>query len=834
MKRPPRRRQDVPSTYDGSESSRAVVTGRVLTALFSGSYRQRTAVEQRYEAAVAQTPVEALGLQWEDDALADDDGTGLCQEGDKLPLPAAGGAGSCQGKGDAEPPPPVAVAGCRCRVPGDCYRCSRPRGATVKLKCPHCGELWLRPDTSMDRLVDSDQHIYLRLCCFQCRRSIYIGWKEEESRRLDAEWCSLQQRLAEERRLEREQPQSQSDWAECYEMFWKTNYSGDGRWWQAAQRWQAQHGDLADAAPVPDDISKYVRLVRDAPDDPNTTPYLPATAAELWMLAAEAEYRGLREYAKWCYLRLGQLEFGHSFLPTLDFCKNRARASFWRETDMARHQCGTRAVDVTVPRLSCLRISRVVWRGEAIAAADAADAAILVADGSWAGDPRPACLKYRSAYSRNQDTAADERRQSCELFAEWQLDMGITTAKVGRLHYAGDLVVARWKRNRRDPHLDLLELPDGVAAYSAAKEADARHDDLARADGMMANPFTSAPNEHLSSWEQRARESAKHQPAEVATDQNDDDSGLMLTTYQWERHIRQLSRLTDQYCCDALDSPPPPPPPPPLTQQQQAQQQAQEKEWCRRPQQQELELRIKDYSRYIDVLDRKLGAPVGSVRVAAAPSLLSRPASAAAAGRQRGAPPNHCDQLRDPAMSELYYRLRRVQFRLLAMPHTRRSVLERCGGDTEEGMRRNKEEYWAAYARDQELIREDEEWIRETVRREKRERERARCGGDPGGYGQRAVLPACDTQYHCVVCPYVASNPEQFRGHVRQKHNKTRHQRAAAERGRFKGRVRNEHRVRQYALCVCGGDGDGACRNEDEERWVRDPAAHEWQAALGL
>jgi hypothetical protein len=341
------------------------------------------------------------------------------------------------------------------------------------------------------------------------------------------------------------------------------------------------------------------------------------------------------------------------------------------------------------------------------------------------------------------------------MHAEWKFDVGFASngrrsvqrLQLGRRFSVQDdsafRTIQRWKRGRRDPQLDLLQLPDGVAAYSAAKEVDARHDELAKASGMMVDSFRSAPNAHLLSWEKRARQlAAAHsvhfaslsQSVAVASSLHFEVSGLVSTTRRWERHMLQLSWLTDQHSNDEYD---------------------------------------------------------------------------------------------------IYHRLRRVQFELLALSVNQCSVLEMWDGDTEAAMRRNEEAYKEAVRAEerdrQEAVRAKERDREEAVRARKRDRERARRGGLKGG--RLAVLPTCDGQYHCVVCPYVASNPEQFRSHVRQKHGKTHQQRAEAERGRFKGREFNVHGASQYAMCVCA---DGACCVVGTEDWVRALAAQEWQAALGL
>jgi hypothetical protein len=146
---------------------------------------------------------------------------------------------------------------------------------------------------------------------------------------------------------------------------------------------------------------------------------------------------------------------------------------------------------------------------------------------------------------------------------------------------------------------------------------------------------------------------------------------------------------------------------------------------------------------------------------------------------------------------------------------------------------------------------------RERYLQGKRDRayERRRQRGLKGG--QHAVLPACDTRHHCVICragqkSYIATNVEQLRGHMRQKHPeayvveagrmKAHHcwtsfalsNCCAARHGppstRFVGRVSNEDGARQYALCVCSGDGQHC--DVDRDTWQRDPIAAAWQAQL--
>jgi hypothetical protein len=127
-------------------------------------------------------------------------------------------------------------------------------------------------------------------------------------------------------------------------------------------------------------------------------------------------------------------------------------------------------------------------------------------------------------------------------------------------------------------------------------------------------------------------------------------------------------------------------------------------------------------------------------------------------------------------------------------------------------------------------MRKNAEAYFQKQRDEKRERERARQCGAPKKGGKEVVLLACDTQYHCVLCPpdtpYVASNAEQFRSHMRRKHGNS----AEAERGRFRGRERNADGAQHYALCVCA---NGACAVGTQD-WVRHPDAAAWQASLGL
>jgi hypothetical protein len=159
----------------------------------------------------------------------------------------------------------------------------------------------------------------------------------------------------------------------------------------------------------------------------------------------------------------------------------------------------------------------------------------------------------------------------------------------------------------------------------------------------------------------------------------------------------------------------------------------------------------------------------------------------------------------------LYHRLRRIQCKLLDMPAAQRSVLQMCASDVEGAMRQNAEAY------------------SQTLRVEKRDSDRRRRFAGLKG-GKQVVLPACDTRYHCVLCPsdgpYVASNPEQLRSHMRRKHGNS----AEAERGRFRGRERNADGARQYALCVCVHSTCCAVGTLD---WVRHPAASAWQASLG-
>jgi hypothetical protein len=81
-------------------------------------------------------------------------------------------------------------------------------------------------------------------------------------------------------------------------------------------------------------------------------------------------------------------------------------------------------------------------------------------------------------------------------------------------------------------------------------------------------------------------------------------------------------------------------------------------------------------------------------------------------------------------------------------------------------------------------------------------------------------------KFVCLVCTYVANNPEQFRSHVRQKHRKS----VEAERGRFTGCEWNAEGARQYALCVCSADGTRCTAST--QQWARDPAAHAWQDSL--
>eukprot|EP01047_Picozoa_sp_COSAG01_P049707 COSAG01_NODE_4954_length_4592_cov_10.344981_1_plen_144_part_00 len=142
------------------------------------------------------------------------------------------------------------------------------------------------------------------------------------------------------------------------------------------------------------------------------------------------------------------------------------------------------------------------------------------------------------------------------------------------------------------------------------------------------------------------------------------------------------------------------------------------------------------------------------------------------------------------------------------MPDTQRSVLELCGGDMGGAMDENHDRYY------------------EKLRAKQRDMTRASRGGLKGG--QRAVLPACNGQYRCVVCSYAAPNPERLRSHVRKKHGNS----VQAKRGRFIGREKNAAGARQYALCVCSADG--ACCGAGTHDWVRDPSAQAWQAALGL
>ena len=143
------------------------------------------------------------------------------------------------------------------------------------------------------------------------------------------------------------------------------------------------------------------------------------------------------------------------------------------------------------------------------------------------------------------------------------------------------------------------------------------------------------------------------------------------------------------------------------------------------------------------------------------------------------------------------------------------------------------------------LARErDRMWARRTfkaVLRAERDMMRARRGGLKGG--NQAFLPACNHNYYCTKCAcpvYVASNREQLRSHIRQKHNGSLSLEHDPSRpvtrarpvvmAQFRGREKNVTGAYQYALCVCSGARCGS----STQQWVRDPAAHAWQASLEL
>eukprot|EP01047_Picozoa_sp_COSAG01_P045926 COSAG01_NODE_4269_length_5195_cov_11.029435_2_plen_746_part_00 len=102
-------------------------------------------------------------------------------------------------------------------------------------------------------------------------------------------------------------------------------------------------------------------------------------------------------------------------------------------------------------------------------------------------------------------------------------------------------------------------------------------------------------------------------------------------------------------------------------------------------------------------------------------------------------------------------RLQSTAYKLLALSQSQRVALETIG-DVEE--------------RYSQGVRERAAKKRERAHVLERNRFRARRGGLKGG--NQAFLPACNHHYYCTkcVCPvYVASNREQLRSHIRQKHN---------------------------------------------------------------
>jgi hypothetical protein len=772
------------------KSDLVAMTGHALRALMARPARPPSAAQLERQAAIARTPIEALGLRMDDNAPADDDAatqdvqrqgsaapadvTGPYQDdhGDaELLLPAAVG---CAGDDDAPASEDAAtrdvqrregsaatadgtwralteqLAHCRAglnwrtgeqftyseqlalhRAPGAprlcdfCGTVHRVDGTYplchsdishldhTEVHCPRCGGFWFRRNTR-GALLEDDEEL---TCCWHCRR----GWNDPpkppakvvptldgaDRRYTDAGLC----------------PPDQSDWAD------RSN-------WVIAIFRRERDGEFGPEGVLHlDDVrGSWVRAkLRREFGDGRREVALPDCAAE-----KKAQEEAMR-FAKRSKLRR---EFGDgsrevfgiwnysnyrydAYMSAYPDSRHRAAATFFAR---ARPRSSG-----AVPRLFRLPIPRAVWRGAARAAAVAARAAVLVAEGSWPGDPRPAI-----SFSEGSWPPAEE------MYAEWKLDVGITSAIRSAHNFAGHRVVARWERSRRDPRLDLLELPDGVDVYSAAKArmetlgSDARHDELAKADGLMVNSFMTAPNEHLLSWEQRARALAASQSVDAADGLNREDPALILTTHRWERHMLQLSWLTDQFC--------------------------------------------HDLQRYWD----------------------------------------------------LYLGLRRLQFKLLAMADTQRSVLERCDGDTEAAMRRNKEaweavrvRYWGA-VRSGELAKEEAVRVAKRSREEavcvaKRDRERARRSGSLVG-GRLAVLPACTGQYRCVICSYVAPNRKLCSQHVRRKHDSV-----EAKRSRFVGREKNAHGARQYALCVCSADGPCTAGTKD---WVRHPDAPAWQASL--
>jgi hypothetical protein len=107
----------------------------------------------------------------------------------------------------------------------------------------------------------------------------------------------------------------------------------------------------------------------------------------------------------------------------------------------------------------------------------------------------------------------------------------------------------------------------------------------------------------------------------------------------------------------------------------------------------------------------------------------------------------------------------------------------------------------------------------------------------PGGLKGRqvAVLPACNGTFPCLACKrqgndYAASNREQLRSHMRQKHPESRNVFCMKQ---FTGHMRDAEDRKQYGQCVCGSAScvyTGAQSAGDV--WVQHPEVTTWQATV--
>jgi hypothetical protein len=432
---------------------------------------------------------------------------------------------------------------------------------------------------------------------------------------------------------------------------------------------------------------------------------------------------------------------------TWEVAWERAASGTAEESHATASATATTAAAVTMEMLDSGPTPRMIWRDAATAAAAAADAAIMVAEGSWPEDPRwpPYAMSYdaetiyndwdsRSLVSASQPPSevgkvvamivakvvlmaneADDDETIVQLDAAFNVFQ-----HGGGCCFSGSSTGCCFSREEATVVLGAIRKDERDCIREGCRETGCAACDP---EGCgETGCATCIPALVFASWEERARGLATDPPADV------DVATPPIMGSQWARHMLVLSCLTDQYCRGVVE------------------------QWS-------------------------IGPLV--------------------------------------FVEGTYYRLRRIQCKLLAMSAAERSVLEMCASDVEGAMRRNAE----AYSQTQRA----EMRAKDTARRA-----RYRAGRKKGG--KVVVLPACDATYRCVLCPsdapYVGSSPEQLRSHMRRKHSKS----VEAGRGRYRGRERNVDGARQYALCVCAG----ACCVAGTEDWVRAPAAQEWQAALGL